>query len=217
MTDAQIRAATPPTIDRPGVEAVYLSHWHVPDARTGRAQLDRIAEAWRQATWPDGILTFTAYLSYDHNTALTYVQCSRSDVYRPFVHALPDESARIEPVEYRLRQTVSIQARTSPPEAVVAASFDVDGAERQRRVITLVTEHLRSASVEQHAGLLASHFHASLDGTRVINFAEWASAEAHIAFLEGPMRHGALRLATETPGVRPIGFTRYHLYRSLTP
>jgi hypothetical protein len=217
MTGERARTATPPTIDRPGVAAVYMSHWHVPDARTGQVQLDRVGDAWRRAEWPDGILTFSSYLGYDHDTVLTYVQCSRADVYRPFVHALPDPEARIEPVEYRLRQTVSLQSRESPPEAVVAASFDVDGPERQRQIIAQVTEHLRAASAEQHAGLLASHFHASVDGTRVINFAEWTSDEAHIAFLEGSMRHGALRLATATPGVRPIGFTRYHLYRSLTP
>lgn len=49
----------------------------------------------------------------------------------------------------------------------------------------------------------------------MINFAEWTSDQEHITFLEGATRHRSLRLATDTPGVRPIGFTRYHLYRAI--
>lgn len=33
---------------------------------------------------------------------------------------------------------------------------------------------------------LAAHFHVSTDGTRVLNYAEWKSAEHHIAALTAP-------------------------------
>lgn len=35
-------------------------------------------------------------------------------------------------------------------------------------------------------GGLAGHFHVGTDGTRVLNYAEWASAQAHIAALAAP-------------------------------
>jgi len=41
--------------------------------------------------------------------------------------------------------------------------------------------------------------------------------EAHETFLAGSTRATALRISTTTPGVRPIGFTRYHLHESCQP
>lgn len=216
MTSDKARSLTPPAFSRPDAEAIYASHWYVPDEQDGNAILDRIIAVWEEARWPPGILTFSAYLSCDGRTALTYAQCRRSDVYRPFVQALPDPATRIEPIEYRRHSSLTLGDGQGVPSAVVAASFDVDGPERQRHIIAMVSGRLRAAPAEHYTGLIASHFHTSLDGSRVINFAEWVSDEAHLVFMGGSAQHGTLRLVTETPGVRPIGFTRYHLRHSLT-
>ena len=217
LTGSRNRPAPVPDIDRGDVHAVFMSHWYVDGADRGRAVLDEIADAWEQADRPAEILSFSCYLSTgsDHFTVMTYAQCTRPDVYRSFVHGLPTPAARTEPVEYRLHRSVLLAPDAGPAAAVVVASFDVDGSERQQYIISSVTANIEKSPRDEQTGLIASHFHTSVDGTRVINFAEWTSDEEHIAFLEGATRHRSLRLATDTPGVRPIGFTRYHLYRGI--
>ncbi len=215
MSLTATRRSVMPDVTRPDVRAIYLSHWYVPDPDRGRAVLDEIADVWERTPWPVGMLTFSCYLSSGGDTVLTYTQCSRDDVYRRFVRSLPVAAARVEPVEYRLAGSVLLSPAAGPPAAVVTASFDVDGPERQRFIVDSVSAHLRRAPADEYAGLIASHFHVSVDGTRVINFAEWISDETHETFLEGATRYGALRIANETPGVRPIGYTRYGLYRGL--
>ncbi|POX55049.1 hypothetical protein C3489_12085 [Streptomyces sp. Ru71] len=204
---------TPPDIRRSDVRAVFVTQWYVPGRAAGLASLDEVAEQWAGTPWPTGILSFAAYLGTDDDTALTYVQASRPDTYRPFVRALRGP-ARAEGVEYRLRRSVVLEPGL--PGAVVVASFDVDGPERQERIIESVAGAVTGAPAEQHPGMLTANFHASTDGTRVLNYAEWTTDEAHVAFLAGATRRATLRATGETPGVRPIGFKRYHLHRSIS-
>lgn len=206
---------TVPEIDRPDVHAVFMTYWYVPGAAQGRAVLDEITDAWLEADWPAGFLSFSCYLSTDHDTVLTYVQCADGAPYRSFVGGLPVAAARVEPLEFRRHRTVALGPRPGPPSAVVTALFDVDGAERQRSIVASVAANLERAPADEYEGLIASHFHLSVDGTRVVNFAEWTSDEAHVVFLDGATRHSSLRITNEMPGVRPIGFKRYHLHRSL--
>ncbi|WLQ38538.1 antibiotic biosynthesis monooxygenase (plasmid) [Streptomyces castrisilvae] len=217
MTRTRTQQAAAPVIDRGDAHAVFMTYWHVAGQEQGRAVLDEIADAWEEASRPADILSFSCYLSTgsDDFTAMTYAQCAHPDGYRPFIRALPTPAARVEPVEYRLHRSVPLAPGTGPAASVVIASFDVDGRERQEHIVSSVTENIEKSPRTDQRGLIASHFHLSVDGTRVINFAEWTSDEEHIAFLEGATRHRSLRLATRTPGVRPIGFTRYHLYRAI--
>ncbi|MGW0671828.1 hypothetical protein [Streptomyces sp. NPDC002746] len=217
MTETRVQRAAAPDIDREDVHTVFMSHWHVAGEDRGRAVLDEIADAWEGTSRPADVLSFSCYLSTgsDHFTVMTYAQCTRPDGYRPFIRSLPAEAARVEPVEYRLHRSVLLAPETGPAAAVVIASFDVDGRERQEYIVSSVTENIEKSPRTEQGGLIASHFHLSIDGTRVINFAEWTSDQEHITFLEGATRHRSLRLATDTPGVRPIGFTRYHLYRAI--
>ncbi|SDZ36594.1 Antibiotic biosynthesis monooxygenase [Amycolatopsis xylanica] len=209
------RSSAMPRIARPDSRAVFLSHWFVGDAVTGRAVLDEIGDAWERTAWPEGILAFSAYLSADGDTVMTYTQCADDTAYRPFVRALPAAVARVEPVEYRLRRDVVLDSSAAAPGAIVIASFDVDGPERQETIVAAVAANLERSPSAERGGLIASHFHASLDGTRVINYAEWTTDEAHVLFLEGATRHGSLRITNDMPGVRPIGFKRYHLHHAL--
>ncbi|MEU9456538.1 hypothetical protein [Streptomyces sp. NPDC048277] len=217
MTDTRVDPATPPDIDRADLAAVFMSHWYVTGEEQGRAVLDEVADAWEKASQPDDLLSFSCYLSTgsEHFTVMTYAQWARSESHRPFVQGLSGAAAAVEAVEYRLHHSVLLAPEAGPPAAIVIASFDVDGPGRQRHIVSSVTDNIEKSPRDEQTGLIASHFHVSRDGTRVINFAEWTSDEEHVAFLEGATRHRSLRLATDTPGVRPIGFTRYHLYRAI--
>ncbi|GJF22595.1 antibiotic biosynthesis monooxygenase [Streptomyces flaveolus] len=204
-----------PDIRRPDAHAVFVTQWYVPGRAAGLALLDEVAGQWRDAR-PDGVIAFHAYLGTDNDTVLTYVQARHADSYRPFVRTLTG-TARAEAVEYRLRRSVVRGTSSSAPGCVVVAAFDVDGAERQERIIEAVVEALDGAPEEQHRGMLTAHFHTSTDGSRVLNYAEWTSDEAHEAFLRGTTRQATLRATGATPGVRPIGFKRYHLHHSIDP
>ncbi|ONK09326.1 FAD-dependent oxidoreductase [Streptomyces sp. MP131-18] len=206
---------TPPDIPRPDAHAVFTAHWYAGDAERGRAELDEVLAAWAAGPWPTGVLGLACYLDADGKNVLTYAQCADPAAYRPFLRALPPGPARTEPVEYRLYRSVVLAPSAAPPGALVTAMFDVDGAERQRHIADSIAARLRRAPADECRGLIASHFHLSLDGSRVTNFAEWTTDEAHLAFLDGASRHGNLKATHETPGVRPIGFKRYHLYRGL--
>jgi hypothetical protein len=46
-------------------------------------------------------------------------------------------------------------------------------------------EQALAADPNQHSGGIAAHFHLGTDGTRVLNYAEWESAQAHIDALAG--------------------------------
>lgn len=204
-----------PEIRHADVTAVFVSHRYVPDRACGLRELEAAVDQWDAAAWPAGLLSVSCYLSTDDDTVLVYAQCASAECYRPALGSLSG-LAGLEPVEYRLRHSVVLD-ENGDPGSVVIATFDVDGPERQQRVIESLRATLEQAPREQHPGMLAANFHVSVDGTRVLNYAEWTSDEAHIAFLEGATRKATLRTSNSLPGVRPIGFKRYHLYRSLRP
>lgn len=63
---------------------------------------------------------------------------------------------------------------------LVSAEFDRPGVAEEW--VDLVFEAL--ASGESHPGGIGACFHVSTDGTRVLNYAEWTSAQAHQDALE---------------------------------
>ncbi|MEU3692469.1 hypothetical protein [Streptomyces narbonensis] len=217
MPSSTAPMATDPDITRSDSRAVYMSYWFVEGADQGRAVLDEIMDAWDGTPRPDGILSFACYLSTGNDVVLTYAQCTDDSVYRPFTRGLnlPAGPASTDAIEYRLHRDVLIDPTGQAPGAMVAASFDVDGSERQRSIVDAIVSNVESASADEQEGLIAAHFHLSVDGSRVLNFAEWTDDEAHIEFLGGELSRRSLEIANEMPGVRPLGFRRYHLYRSL--
>jgi quinol monooxygenase YgiN len=76
--------------------------------------------------------------------------------------------------------TITVDA----PIATLINVFTVP-ADRQRRLVDLLVR--ATEEVMQHQpGFIAANFHASADGTRVVNYAQWESAEAFHAMLENP-------------------------------
>ncbi|WP_405858364.1 antibiotic biosynthesis monooxygenase [Streptomyces sp. NBC_00090] len=217
MPSSTAQLSTNPDITRPDSHVVHMSYWFVDGADQGRAVLDEIMDVWDGSPRPDGILSFSCYLSTGNDLVLTYAQCTDDAVYRSFTRglSLPAGPASTAPIEYRLHRDVLVDTTGQAPGAMVAASFDVDGSERQRSIVDAIVSNVESASADEQAGLIAAHFHLSVDGSRVLNFAEWTDDEAHIEFLGGDLSRRSLEIANEMPGVRPLGFKRYHLYRSL--
>ncbi|MBW4722360.1 antibiotic biosynthesis monooxygenase [Saccharothrix obliqua] len=198
-----VRTWIGPDVRRDDAAAVFVSHRHVPDRETGLAVLAGAVARWEEQR---GLLHASGYLDSEGEAVLAYAQCADSAAHRPFA-GLPGAAT----VEYRLRRSVVVAPAVRPPGCVVVATFDVDGPERQALIVDSLADALDGTPATRHPGLLAAHFHVSVDGSRVLNYAEWTSEEGHSAFLEGSTRAMTLRVSTSLPGVRPIGFRRYRL------
>lgn len=197
-----------PDVRRSDTMATFVSMRYVPDAKSGAAAVNDIAEQWRRNPRPASILSLNCYLDVAENTVLTYVQCAGPEAYRPFASSLNGVAGGAA-VEYRLYRSVVTRSDLVPPGCVVIATFDVDGPDRQQLISDRIADSLEAMPADQYDGMLSANFHASVDGTRVLNYAEWCTDEAHIAFLAGSSRAETFRISSEAPGVRPIGFKRF--------
>ena len=86
-----------------------------------------------------------------------------------------------------------------------------DAADTARRWVDTVFDAL-AAEATLHPGGISGHFHISLDGTRVMNYAEWANEQSHIEALSGTGSIGrgpAWQRVQTMPGVTSLGFRRY--------
>ncbi|MEV7908307.1 antibiotic biosynthesis monooxygenase, partial [Streptomyces anulatus] len=107
------------------------------------------------------------------------------------------------------------------PGCVVIVSVEFAGPDRQRQEqwVDTVFDAL-TAETEPHPGGVSAHFHLSVDGTRVLNYAEWTDEASHRAALEssGQGTVGSApewRRVVDFPGVRDSGFKRYRFHASL--
>ncbi|MFJ5927747.1 hypothetical protein ACIQF6_34650 [Kitasatospora sp. NPDC092948] len=204
----------PPDVRRPDDAAVFVSHWYVPDREFGLAALREVVDAWTATPWPAGVLALSCYLGTDGDTVLTYAQCTDAGAYRALLGRLSGRAAA-EAVEYRLHRSIVLDTSGRAPGTVIVATFDVDGPDRQRFIVNSIADSIEELPAAQHPGMLSANFHVSRDGTRVLNYAEWTTDRAHDEFLAGATHVTTRRISTSIPGVRPIGFRRFHLYRSV--
>nr|WSU75183.1 antibiotic biosynthesis monooxygenase [Streptomyces anulatus] len=205
-----------PDLRRTDVASVFVGQRYARSREEALTVLEQTVVEWSGASWPAGILSFSCFLSAEEDTVLTYAQCADGDSYQPFVRSLRGPAVA-GAVEYRPRRSVVVRGASGVPGCVITATFDVDGAERQDRVVNSLVDVLDVPPAEQPPGMLSANFHTSVDATRVLNYAEWTSVEAHLAFLDSMTRVKTLRASGDVPGVRPIGFKRFHLYRSIAP
>ncbi|MFC8918198.1 antibiotic biosynthesis monooxygenase [Streptomyces sp. NPDC057116] len=189
-----------PDLRRPGVGVVKVSTWRVGTPERQRAAVDAIEAAWRTRDWPDvGLLSYTVHTGEDGETLLHYSQWTSEEAYEEFVRVHRDDrNAEIDGAvpgiervalhsytRYRSGALNPGDARVPGCVVIVDVEFDGPDADRQRDWVDGVFEALRT-DPGPHPGGISGHFHISLDGTRVLNYAEWESAEAHIEALAAP-------------------------------
>ncbi|MER7664412.1 MULTISPECIES: antibiotic biosynthesis monooxygenase [unclassified Streptomyces] len=217
-----------PDLTRPGVGIVKASTWDVGTPERQRATIDAIATAWRSRDWPDsGLLSYTVHRGEDGRTLLHYSQWTGEDAYREFVRTLRDDrnaeiDAAVPGIErlglhsYELYRSASLggdDRRVPGCVVIVDVEFDGPGAERARDWVDTVFVALDSEP-HPHPGGIAGHFHIGTDGTRVLNYAEWESADAHREALGAPgagigSPTGAWEKVRDYPGVTGGGVNRY--------
>ncbi|MCW2139749.1 antibiotic biosynthesis monooxygenase [Actinoplanes cyaneus] len=79
---------------------------------------------------------------------------------------------------------------------------------------------LLAGEVEQwvrfQPGFVSANYHVSIDGTRVINYAQWSSEQAYRESFKASPNSGSLREAIlAIPGVEGLEMTGYTLARSV--
>ena len=194
---------TLPDIDRPDVEVEVVHQHAVETSGEQREFADATLATWDAAPWPEGVLSRTCYRSIDGQRVLTYEQ-RNGDHARTVDHG---------GIAYRLYRSGTRDA-APVPGCIVIVEVQTDGDDTARRWIDTVFEAL-AAETTVHPGGISGHFHISLDGTRVMNYAEWTSEQAHVEALSGTGSIGrgpAWQRVQTMPGVTNLGFRRYTVY-----
>jgi hypothetical protein len=199
-----------------------------------QAMIDSLVAAARNAPWPRGLLQSSLYASLDGTTVLNYAQWASDEAFDQFAQtrlkSLTAEVDRAVPgitrkpgVRYRLyRGNRRESANGLVPGCIVFVSVEFDGPDeqRQRKWVDTVFEALEAEPALPEGGI-SGYFHLSVDGTRVLNYAEWTSEAAHREAIErsgqGTVGRGPKWLDVRNfPGVVSNGFKRYRLVASLT-
>jgi Antibiotic biosynthesis monooxygenase len=220
-----------PAVGRPDAGVALVSQWAAGTADRQRLAIGEAAAAWKGIVWPEALLSIAWFASIDGESVFTYSQWSGDEGADAFARTdgptllrrLPEVVPGLEtrqPTRYRLyRSGVRENAPTPGCVVIVSVEFDGPDAARQRRWVDLVFDAL-AAEPSLHPGGISGHFHVSVDGTRVLNYAEWTSADAHRKAIErsGQGTIGAGKKWREVqgyPGVVRSGFTRYQLVTSM--
>ncbi|MFE0652087.1 antibiotic biosynthesis monooxygenase [Streptomyces sp. NPDC059534] len=199
--NAVARPDARPDLNRPGVGAVLVSTWRVGTPERQRAAVEAVRTAWESREWPDlGLLSYSVAIGTDGDTLLHYSQWTEQHAYDDFVRTYRDDrnaeiDAAVPGIErVELRRYASVHRSTArggtgagePPGVVVVVEADFDGAGEGRReewvdsVFTALDEDTAAGRV---SGGISGRFHLSVDGGRVLNYAEWESERAHEEWL----------------------------------
>ncbi len=189
-----------PDIDRQDARIAVVRQFQVEGPAQQRNVADATLAAWDAAPWPDALISRTCYLSTDDQRVLTYEQWSddQPDVEDPAA------------IAYRLYRS-GVRDDAPVPGCIVIVEVQTDGPDTARPWVDSVFDAL-AAETTLHPGGISGHFHVSLDGTRVLNYAEWVDEASHVEALSGTGSIGrgpAWRHVQTMPGVTSLGVRRF--------
>lgn len=190
-----------PRFDRPDVLAPFFSTWRTGTPERQRQAVDAIARTWERRPWPaEDLRGYHVYTGHDGSTLLHHSQWANEQAYEAFVKTHRQE--RVDEIDtavpgierlalnrYRRYRSATRDDRAAAvvPGCVVIVDVEFEGPDpdRQRAWVDAVFEALESEP-DPRPGGISAHFHLGTDGTRVLNYAEWESAEAHLDALAAP-------------------------------
>lgn len=224
---------TGPDITRPDAALVVVGEFEVGGPAEQQRLFDASRAAWDTLPWPATLLSITWLASLDGRRAMAYVQWRDDSEFEAFGRThRPVLAARLKeavpaleatpPVFYRLYRS-GTRPDAPEPGCIVAVSVVFDGPDdaRQRAWVDTVFDAL-AAEASPPSGGIGAHFHVSLDGRRVLNYAEWVDEASHVAALErsgaGAVGVGPRWRDVQTfPGLSGSRVTRYRVDRRLEP
>jgi len=189
-----------PHLADPRVGAPFFSTWRVGTPLRQRQTVEAVADAWERRPWPsDGLLGYHLYTGHDATTVLHYSQWASEQAYEAFVKTHRQE--RVDEIDtavpgiervglgryrsYRSGGPADRGGRVPGCIVIVDVEFEGPDPDRQRSWVDAVFEALANEPAP-HPGGISAHFHLSTDGTRVLNYAEWESAQAHLEAIAAP-------------------------------
>ncbi|AUS79910.1 hypothetical protein C1701_18020 [Actinoalloteichus sp. AHMU CJ021] len=210
-------ASALPNVTRPDSWTVVVRERDTRGEDTTRAA-DAVIAEWDAHDWPAGLLSRACLRSVTGNTLLEYEQWADP---RPggtgAEDTRPPEPARAGTAYQLYRSSVTdLREPTGCAVTVVVDLGQADPAAARKWVDEMfdgASEH-ETGHDAPLPGLLAAHFHLSLDGSRVLNYAEWTSPEAHRSAIPGPEADDPLAAHAGRPGVRVIRFLPHGLRES---
>jgi quinol monooxygenase YgiN len=230
------RTHTHPDLADPRIGAPFFSTWRLGTPERQRQTVEAAAATWERRPWPSAdLLGYHLYTGHDGSTLMHYSQWRSEQAYESFVKTHRQErndeiDTAVPGIErlglgrfrhYRSSGAPDRGGRVPGCVVIVDVEFEGPDPQRQRAWVDAVFEALGSEP-RRHPGGIAAHFHVCTDGTRVLNYAEWESAEAHIEALAGPGE--GIGAATERwrrvqnwPGLKGSTVTRYDHALGLVP
>ncbi|MDQ0797026.1 antibiotic biosynthesis monooxygenase [Streptomyces sp. B1I3] len=182
-----------PDLTRPDSGIVEVGTWDAGTPERRRRTVEAVRAAWSglDRTHP-GLLSYTVLTGEDGRTLLHYSQWSGEDAYQDFVRTGRDArdaeiDAAVPGIErlglhtFTLYRSGVREGDDREPGCVVIVDVEFAGPDpaRQRDWVDTVFEALGTDPAPVPGGISA-HFHVGTDGTRVLNYAEWETAQAHI-------------------------------------
>jgi quinol monooxygenase YgiN len=97
---------------------------------------------------------------------------------------------------------------TIDPEASIVTLINVFtvAPDRQRELVDLLDE-ATDAVMRHRPGFVSANIHASVDGQRVVNYAQWESEADFRAMLDDPVAQQHMRAAVEIAEAEPRLYT----------
>ncbi|WP_405794537.1 antibiotic biosynthesis monooxygenase [Streptomyces sp. NBC_01506] len=196
-----------PDLTRQDAGIALISPWG-----HGADESDLFSRARREN--PPGLLSLTRF-SADSGQELHYAQWTDDASCLRWLDDADAPPARYVVYRgYRADDAVSGSGtgNGNGPTMLATPRFACAGRDSQQRLAETIVEVLTALSPP---GLLGAHLHLSVDGSRVVNYAEWTDEAAWRAFVGGPAQ-GRMRAAFDgLDGVRllntPQGVARYRL------
>jgi len=100
--------------------------------------------------------------------------------------------------------TVTAESVIRPDHAVVTLinTFTVEPADQQRLIE--IWQRSTEETIRHLPGFVSANIHRSLDGSKVVNYAQWESRESFIAMLNDPDAAAWLRRLAEIGTPAPV-------------
>ncbi|MEU8704640.1 antibiotic biosynthesis monooxygenase [Streptomyces sp. NPDC048565] len=188
-----VRFTSRPALTPSGTGIVKVSTWNVGTPERQRRTVEAVRAAWGSRDWPHpGLLSYGVLAGDDGKSLLNYSRWADEAAHREFARTGRDErvaeiDAAVPGIErvglraFELYRSGAKEDDSRETGCVVSVDVEFDGPDpaRQRAWVDAVFEALDSDPAPAPGGI-AAHFHVSTDGTRVFNYAEWESAQAHI-------------------------------------
>ena len=220
-----------PDVTHPEVRLVLTSELAVSDPAHQRPSADAMLDSFDHSPWPEGLISHTVLLGTDGVSLQHYAQWTGVEAYEVFqredpparlaaIRGVTPDLERVRGGPYVLYRSMDSESDATPGCIVIIdVEFEGPDPRRQRDWVDAVFDAVEGTEGDAPGGL-AGQFHLSMDGTRVINYAEWVDEAAHIAALaphDGrSVGGGPLWNRVQTfPGLKASLVKRFLPYRSV--